>query len=142
MRKIVVALFVLMMCCLAAALDILITSHCAFASTAQMDGNDLLHKCHYFFADDGSMPTTNMERIDMGFCAGYLSGVTDRERMWQGVEGRSSKGSHYCMPDEVNNGQVLRILKKWLDDHPNRLHERADLIIHIALRDAFPCGSK
>lgn len=125
------------------ALTILFLSPYAFASTAELDGNDLLHKCHYFFTEDGSRAKTNLDILDEGFCAGYLSGVTDIERMWKLVEGKSSKASHYCMPEEVTNGQVLRILKKWLDDNPNKLHERADLIIHFALLEAFACkGAK
>lgn len=121
------------------ALTILFLSPYAFASTAQIDGNDLIQKCHYFFTEDGSRATTDLEKLDEGFCAGYLSGVTDVEHMWKSVEGKSSKASHYCEPEEVTNGQILRILKKWLDDNPNKLHERADLIIHLALLEAFPC---
>ena len=120
-------------------LAVLALSPGIFASTAQMDGNDLLKKCHYWFTDDNSKPTTDVGWLDMGECAGYLSGVTDVERMWKGVEGKTSTSSHYCMPNEVTNGQILKILKKWLDDNPNRLHERADLIIHFALVEAFPC---
>jgi hypothetical protein len=120
-------------------LAVLILSQHAFAFTAQLDGNDLLAKCHYWFVEDKSQPTTNMEFIDMGTCAGYLSGVTDVESMWEAVEGKTSKASHYCIPDGVTNGQKLKILKKWLDDNPNKLHERADFIIHRALLQAFPC---
>jgi hypothetical protein len=121
------------------ALALLMLSPSAFASPTQLDGNDLLAKCHYWFVEDNSRPTTNMEWVDMGTCAGYLSGVTDVERIWKVVEGKTSKASHYCTPDEVTNGQKLKILKKWLDDNPNKLHERADLIIHRALLQAFPC---
>jgi Rap1a immunity proteins len=112
------------------------TSH---ASTAAIDGNQLLTKCHYLFADTSIDHASRMELIDTGFCAGYLSGVTDVEAMWKGVEGKGSKSAQYCMPLEVTNGQMLRIIKKWLDDNPSKLHERGDTIIHDALREAFPC---
>lgn len=114
----------------------------AVASTAQIDGNQLMAKCKFFFADvTGGAPDTltNMERIDMGYCAGYVSGVTDLEAMWKGAEGKTTKATHYCMPTDATNGQMLLILKKWMENHPEKLHERADLIIHWALLEAFPC---
>jgi len=75
----------------------------------------------------------------MGYCAGYVSGVMDVEAVWNATEKGVSKATHYCIPKEANNGQVLRILKKWLDDNPAKLHWRADTIIHHALVEAFPC---
>ena len=107
-----------------------------------MDGNEMLEKCKPFFNDISGTPNTTMtntERINMGYCAGYLSGVTDVEAMWRVVEGATSRSTHYCMHEDVTNEQVLRILKKWLDKNPDKLHWRADDIIHAALLDAFPC---
>jgi hypothetical protein len=63
--------------------------------------------------------------------------VLDVEAMWKAVEGTSSKGTHSCLPsDGIENGQVLRILKKWLDQTPEN---RADSFLHNALGQAFPC---
>ena len=103
-----------------------------------MDGNDLLKKCAPLWTD-GHTGVETREQLDAAYCMGYVVGVTDVEAMWKAVEGKTAKGTHYCMPEEVNNGQILRILKKWLDDNPDKLHWRADLIIHRALLDAFPC---
>ncbi|HKV79546.1 MAG TPA: Rap1a/Tai family immunity protein [Candidatus Sulfotelmatobacter sp.] len=108
------------------------------ASTAAMDGNDMLEKCKIFFIE-GFTPTSEAEKLDAGYCAGYFDGVLDSEAMWKGVEGNSSKSSHYCKPKEATKGQVLKIVKKWLDDNPDKLHLRADLIIHRALTEVFPC---
>lgn len=65
----------------------------------------------------------------------------DVEAMWKGTDKASHTRSpeHYCVPAEVNNGQVFRIVKKWLDDNPDKLHWRADTIIYVALLQAFPC---
>lgn len=108
-----------------------------------MDGNELLSKCKPFFNDIGGSPQTdltNAERLDLGYCAGYIAGVLDIDSSWEAVEGKSSKATHYCFPPEgIPNGQVLRILKRWLDKYPEKLHWRADIIIHTALMEAFPC---
>jgi hypothetical protein len=121
----------------------LLASASCFASTAQMDGNDMLRKCKPFFDDIAGTPntsTTFTEKLDSTYCAGYIAGVLDVEAVWRKLEGESSKATHYCLPaDGIPNDQVLRILKKWLDNNPEKLHWRTDLIIHTALVKAFPC---
>jgi hypothetical protein len=82
---------------------------------------------------------TNKERLDMGYCAGYLDGTTDVEQAWQWVEGKTSRAAHYCLPNESTKGQMLLIIKKWMDEHPEELHEQASFIIHEAFLKAFPC---
>jgi len=61
--------------------------------------------------------------------------------MWKGVdkESHTRNAEHYCVPVEVSNGQAFKIVKKWLDDNPAKLHWRADTIIHVAFLQAFPC---
>ena len=108
-------------------------------SNASIDGNDLLQKCTSLWAEGPFNPGDNTQRLDAGFCAGYVAGVTDSDAMWKAVEGKTSKSIQYCMPEAVTNGQILRIIKKWLDDNPEKLHWRADLIIHIKLVEAIPC---
>lgn len=108
-----------------------------------MDGNDLLSKCRPFFDDFEGHPdttTTPNQNFDSGYCVGYVAGVLDLEATWDSVEEKSSKIRHFCVPgDGIPGGQVLRILKKWLDKNPEKLHWRADSIIHAALLEAFPC---
>jgi hypothetical protein len=108
-----------------------------------MDGNDMLSKCKPFFDDIMGTPNTSAtfsEKLDSTYCAGYIAGVLDVEAAWRRVEGESSKATHYCLPaDGIPNEQVLRILKKWLDKNPEKLHLRADFIVHAAILEAFPC---
>jgi hypothetical protein len=44
-----------------------------------------------------------------------------------------------CIPNEVNQAQLARILVKWLRDHPERLHEPDYLLTFNAFHEAFPC---
>ena len=120
---------------------LLLCAPICMASTAQIDGNELVRRCKPFFDDvSGSGITTlsNIERLNMGYCAGYIAAVLDLETMWQAVEGKTSRALHPCMPQDVPNEQVLKILKKGTDNHPEKLHERADSIIIWALVEAFP----
>jgi len=121
------------------ALLLLVSSNVVYASTAQLDGNGLLDKCRLLFSDAAHPSDTTL--LNGGYCAGYVAGVTDVETMWEATDKQTKAhtSEHYCMPEEVNNGQMLKILKKWLDNNPDKLHWRADTIIHVALMEAFPC---
>jgi hypothetical protein len=46
-----------------------------------------------------------------------------------------------CFPkgNGVSNDQVVRIVVKWLQDHPQELHKGAESLVVCALHDSFPC---
>jgi hypothetical protein len=44
-----------------------------------------------------------------------------------------------CAPAESVAGQWERVVKKWLKEHPERLHEPAIILIVDAMRETFPC---
>jgi hypothetical protein len=47
-----------------------------------------------------------------------------------------------CIPNEVNQVQMARILVKWLRDHPERLHETDAFLTVDAFHNAFPCQAE
>jgi len=48
--------------------------------------------------------------------------------------------SMICIPQEASSvAQLVRVVVKWLRDHPERLHEQMTILTLEALRDAFPC---
>jgi hypothetical protein len=109
------------------------------ASSGAMDGNEMLTKCRPLWADSPSVTTKEM--LDSAYCGGYIAGVIDSQTMQFAMDGMDHvKGrNRYCRPEEVTNGQVLKVLKKWLDNNPEKLHLRADTIILTAMLEAFPC---
>ncbi len=46
-----------------------------------------------------------------------------------------------CFPNEVERGQLVAIVKKYLSKHPEQLHDAGLAIVALALAQAFPCGS-
>ena len=44
-----------------------------------------------------------------------------------------------CFPDESTYGQDVRILVKWLTDHPELLHLDAGVVTFRALSEAYTC---
>ena len=98
------------------ALAMLLGSPASYATFKS--GNDLAKDC---WSDSG---------FSKGICAGYVIGLTD---ILSG-EGR------ICAPSAVTDGQVVRIVEKYLKEHPGVLHYAADSLVLIALKNAFPCS--
>jgi hypothetical protein len=111
--------------------------------TFDMTGNVMLDKCRDFFSDSEAAPSPKIGASDVGFCVGYFSGVMDMElaqnelEKTHHVEGPQAK---FCRPPEVTNGQVFKIVKKWLDNNPDKLHWAGEVIIVKAMSEAFPCS--
>jgi hypothetical protein len=101
-------------------------------------GNDLLPIC--------TAGVELLDKKDLGRdrandalnCLHYVGGFLDGYGMASVIE----KGKPaLCLPKNANTGQVVRILAKWLKDHPERLNESAATCMFAALVDAFVCKS-
>lgn len=87
----------------------------------------------------GETPTTLEGGLDVAFCMGYMAGAIDSFNFWKALE-KTSSLPHFCIPEEgIQSGQVWRVLKKYLDNNPEKLHQRADFLIYFSLLEAFPC---
>jgi hypothetical protein len=71
-------------------------------------------------------PTPPGQYTAAGFCGGLVEGLT-----WAAPD--------VCPPPEVTTGQAVRVVVKYIDDRPERLHERFNKLALEALRAAFPC---
>lgn len=123
------------------AFTVLAPRYSSALGVAAIDGNELLRKCNvYIRVADGSKNFTNSELGDGNFCVGYVTGVLDTSFIWQINDTTPTNHStHFCVPDGLTNGQVVRVIAKWLEDHPARLHERAILLTTDALKEKFSC---
>lgn len=65
-----------------------------------------------------------------GVCTGYILGVAD---------GNGANGFHpYCIPDNANVGQMVDVIKKWLEDNPQFRASPAGDLVNAAMMEAFP----
>jgi hypothetical protein len=102
-----------------ATLCALLFGSCVLAS-AQMSAEALLKACN--------SKTESLQIV----CSSYVEGFMD------GIE--ASKGAReICWPKGVTVFQVVRVVTKWLNDHPEDLHHTARVEVMIALTTAFPC---
>jgi hypothetical protein len=82
--------------------------------------------------------TGNIQREKMVamFCLGYAEGLT------HGIMAADLRrvSQTFCMPSpDVTNSQVVRIIRKYIADHPEEAHEVTSVLAVEALRKAFPC---
>lgn len=101
------------------------------------DGNRLLSSCEVVL-DSVNTSQISGDSYHAGFCLGFVQGVYQLNgayQSWLKVD-----QPLFCTPPEgISNGQAVRIVNKYLQEHPEQLHEEEYFLVIKALREAFPC---
>ena len=71
------------------------------------------------------------------YAAGLCIGVLQALIMTRGPE-----IGIFCPPDGTTRGQVLAIVVRYIDQHPQDMHEQFELLARLALARAWPCKTK
>jgi hypothetical protein len=74
---------------------------------------------------------------EKGMCLGYIVGVVDSFNTTHAVSGEKRV---FCIPPGVTSGQLVLVLKKSMQEHPETLRLPASAHTLSALTAAFPCG--
>lgn len=72
---------------------------------------------------------------------GYLLGMKDMLTVWNATdEHYKQQGlSKMCVPYEATVAEMVRVVVKFLNDHPTELHEVNAVVVLHAFHDAYPC---
>jgi hypothetical protein len=73
----------------------------------------------------------NADLSTASFCRGYIYGVV------QGL----SLHQHICVP-AMYASQIVLIVRKYLEDHPERLHLDSEVLVEEAMRSNYHCSAK
>jgi len=104
----------------------------ARAASVFASGSDLLGQCEANLSE-----TKSDINIATGMlCSGYVQGISDAHESF--VSAGVLEGV-FCIRRGVNVGQLVRIVTKHLQEHPEKLHMGASGSVLSALRAAFPC---
>ncbi|SFI64553.1 hypothetical protein SAMN04515648_0948 [Phyllobacterium sp. CL33Tsu] len=90
-------------------------------------GNEMLEMCE---AKRGT--------VDRAICNGFITGVADSMdaiRAWLGIK-------RQCVPGRVTTGQLVDLLKDYLEKHPAVRHDDAGAIAVLAISEAFCPGKQ
>jgi hypothetical protein len=118
----------------------------AGAGSAQnVPGNDVYGACQELDDPDRG--------VRSGFCIGYVNGVwegimsgTALMAVRAGIEGADEINRFsevmlgVCIPPEVERGQLIAVVRKYLEDNPAIRHESARILVYQAFAQAFPCN--
>ncbi|ERH56497.1 Rap1a/Tai family immunity protein [Pseudomonas simiae] len=97
-------------------------------------GNEMAENCRAFLKE--KIPSDKY--FNAGVCAGFVHGVTDTLVL---ARVASPETIAICIPHEgFTMGQAAKVLLKYLDDHPETLHENVSMLAAQAYRAAYPCN--
>jgi hypothetical protein len=72
-------------------------------------------------------------------CLGWIEGFEDGFTVHDELLGVPRKDRMACMPHGTTAIQIVRIVKKYIVDNPEKAHRPTRYIVSLALARAFPC---
>jgi len=87
-------------------------------------------------AVDMTTPQTPLDQMNTSFCLGWVHGLSAGIT----VANLYTIGKiQICFPVGNSFGQMLHVIKKYIDDHPEQEHLNTEFLAYSALMAAFPC---
>jgi len=102
-------------------------------------GNAFVRTCSGIDKDDKDK--THLDVQNGMACLGYIDGLKDgviAEIVFAQSEHKNVP-KPYCVPDGVEMRQLIRIVLKYIEDHPETAHMRTPPLAVLAWRKTFPC---
>jgi hypothetical protein len=87
--------------------------------------------CH-LLASDARAPTDKIEAVKVGECSGAIDAIFMLRRALD-------RSIRFCPPPRVNPGQNVKIVVKYLDDHPEQMNDDFTLLVVRAFNQVWPC---
>lgn len=108
---------------------------------AQFDGdsNQLLRECKAEIRLLDGQSTSAGESLQASDCAGFVRGAVDAYMIMKSLD---PKSVDICTQDNVTVGELIRVVSRYMDEHPQQLHFPAAVTIYNAMHTAFPCNKK
>ena len=95
-----------------------------------MTGNELKTNCQNY-----SDSSTDFRS---GVCAGFILGSLESTSIWTSIASQIP----YCIPENATNGQLIAVVRKYLDTNLEVLHQTGTTLIIDAMMNAFPCKNE
>jgi hypothetical protein len=72
-------------------------------------------------------------------CLGWVAGFAEGFLVHDELLGVPRRDRLACVPNGESTIQIVRVMKKYLADHPEKAHRATRYIASLALAGAFPC---
>src|SRR5206468_9437999 len=110
---------------------------------------EFVQMCELYDRYQSAGTDDSVEALRLGICLGYFRGVHVTYQLYELLSDRSQAtttrtatrraSALVCIPERATIKETVRVFLKYMKDHPEKLHEGADLMILEALAGAFPC---
>jgi hypothetical protein len=64
---------------------------------------------------------------DNGVCDGYITGIHEMST------------TRLCLPPDVTNTQLMDVVTRYLNGHPERLNKKSRILVQDAIKQAYSC---
>ena len=72
-------------------------------------------------------------------CQGWVEGFADGFTVHDELLGVPRADRLVCIPRNVTNVQIIRVIGKYINGNPDKAHRATRLVASLALAQAFPC---
>ena len=86
----------------------------------------------------GDLGRSNNDATCLGWVEGFRQGFT----VYDELLGVPEKDRMICSPRAVTTVQIVRVIKKYVADNPDKAHRATRYVASLALARAFPCKAK
>jgi hypothetical protein len=100
-------------------------------------GPDFLQFCKH--AEDD--PYEPQYAVDASVCVGFVEGFVQGTYVTENFHNTPFENRMTCPPDGVTLVQFIRIVQKYIQEHPERAHLETRYLASEALIWAFPCNT-
>jgi hypothetical protein len=99
-------------------------------------GSDFLQVCTSIDSDWKADPVRiHNDATCLGWVEGFGNGFTVHDELLSIPQ----RDRMICMPAKVTTIQIVRVMKKYVADNPDKAHRATRFIASVALARAFPC---
>jgi hypothetical protein len=100
-------------------------------------GNDMQKYCKAeIYSQDNQKYKDMQGTVDGSMCLAYLTGVQETHDSFS----QDLMKKVFCIPNGVSTAQKIRVVLKYMELHPEKLHISAEYHVIKAFMEAFPCN--
>ena len=134
-----ISVFALLAACFVCSSDGFVSKVAAEQLYISRSGKDFLELCSSVDSEQKEDPVrTRNDALCIGWVEGFRDGFTVHDELL----GVPQKDRMVCIPSEITNVQIIRVIKKYLAENPDKAHRATRLVASLALAGTFHCKAR
>ncbi len=101
-------------------------------------GNAFVRTCSALDIKNASSWQTSESMMCMGYVEGFIEASWVDWNYQKQIAAKQTT-QYFCNPNNVENAQLVRIVLKYINDHPEKANRQTAELTSLALSEAFPC---